>query len=107
MSGLSRKAKRRKLAKEEDEEMGDEKVLKAAIRSAKKAARPSKIGIPEKRPSKSSKVKAKKTGRKVTRSGGAFERDLGQKVAHNEGVRAKKGDAVGGMGKKGGKRKAK
>lgn len=112
-SGLSRKLKRRKMAKEEDEEMGDEKALNAAIRSAKKSARPNKIGVLEKRVVKLSKGKAKKSARKVTaRTGGAFDRDLGQKASsgggRTEGVRAKKSDAVGGMGKKkGGKRKGK
>ncbi|KII94365.1 hypothetical protein PLICRDRAFT_133018 [Plicaturopsis crispa FD-325 SS-3] len=107
-AGLSRKAKRRKLAMQEDEEMGDSRALTASIRSAKKAARPQKIGIPEKRPPKG---KDKKSRKKVTsRTGGAFERDLGQKQkpGRGEGVRAKKGDAIGGMGKKkGGKHKGK
>lgn len=89
---------------EEDEEMGDSKSVNAAIRSAKKSARPAKIGVPERR--STSKLKAKKSGRPKVRAkvGGAFERDIGQK---GEGVRAKKGDKIGGMGKKGGKRKAK
>jgi ATP-dependent RNA helicase DDX27 len=86
---------------EEDKEVGDEKVLNAAIRSAKKSARPSKIGVPEKRPSKGSKSKGKP--RRVTsRVGGAFERDVNQKASHREGVRAKKGDAIGRIGKKDG-----
>lgn len=86
---------------EEDEEAGDEKALKAAIRSAKKSARPSKIGVPEKRPSKGFKSKGKP--RRVTsHTGGAFERDIDQKAGRREGVRAKKGDAIGRMGKKGG-----
>ena len=46
MSGLSRKAKRRKLAMENDAKMADGGALRAAVRSAKKAARPKKIGIP-------------------------------------------------------------
>ncbi|KAJ7597056.1 DEAD-domain-containing protein [Mycena floridula] len=100
-SGLSRKAKRRKMTMEEDEEAGDSRSMNAAIRSAKKSARPSKIGIPEKRNNKSTgKSKSKGTRRpaKVTsRSGGAFEKDLS---GHREGVRAKKGDAVGRAGKK-------
>lgn len=107
-SGLSRKAKRRKMAMEDNEEMGDGDAVNAAIRSAKKAARPAKIGVPEKRAIKSkgkkSKTKATKGGR-----GGAFDRDLGQRNTGgegHEGVRAKKGDAIGGMNrKKGGKRK--
>lgn len=100
------------MAMEEDEELGDAGAVQAAIRSAKKAARPTKIGVPEKQKTKS-KNKDKKSGPKrvTARAGGAFDRDYGQKVAvggRREGVRAKKGDAVGGMGKKkGGKRTGK
>jgi ATP-dependent RNA helicase DDX27 len=107
---MSRKQKRRKLAMEEDEEEGNNGAVKAAIRSAKKASRPSKIGEPERRPQKAkSKDKKKKTkGKKVTsRVGGVFDRDLGSKASRHEGVRAKKGDAVGGMKPKGRKQKAK
>ncbi|KIM85227.1 hypothetical protein PILCRDRAFT_5570 [Piloderma croceum F 1598] len=108
-SGLSRKAKRRKIAKEDDEELGDSSAMKAAIRSAKKAARPVKIGVPEKR---TSKPKGEKSGsiKVKARAGGAFDRDIEQKAGNSgrrEGVRAQKGDAIGGMGKKGGKRKGK
>jgi len=82
--------------------------MNAAIRSAKKAARPAKIGVPEKRMSKS---KGKSGPIKVkARAGGAFDRDIEQKAGNSgrrEGVRAKRGDAIGGMGKKGGKRKGK
>lgn len=97
------------MALEDDEELGDSGAVKAAIRSAKKSARPAKIGVPEKRPSKS---KGKDKKRKVTaRTGGAFDRDHGQKASsagRREGVRSRKGDAVGGMGKKkGGKAKGK
>lgn len=85
---------------EEDEEAGDEKALKAAIRSAKKSARPSKIGVPEKKPSKGPRSKGKP--RRVTsHAGGAFERDIDQKASRREGVRAKKGDSIGRTGKKG------
>lgn len=103
-SGLSRKAKRRKLAREDDEELGDRGAVHAAIRSAKKAARPAKIGVPEKRPTKSKSKDRKPGPKKVTaRVGGAFDRDFGQKgspAGRREGVRAKKGDTVGGMGRK-------
>jgi ATP-dependent RNA helicase DDX27 len=58
MSGLSRKAKRRKLGMENDAKMADGGALRAAVRSAKKAARPKKIGIPLV-PSKTSKKRAK------------------------------------------------
>lgn len=106
-SGLSRRLKRRKLGQEEDEAAGDHKAVNAAIRSAKKAARPNKIGVPEKRDSKGGKSRDKKSKSKpkVTK-GGNFGSDLGQRggagKVTNEGIRAKKGDAIGGM-KKGGK----
>lgn len=93
-SGLSRRVKRRKLALEEDEAAGDHKVVNAAIRSAKKAARPNKIGVPEKRDSKKgskSRDKKSKTKPKVTK-GGNFGSDMGQRggaKAQNEGIRAK------------------
>ncbi|GLB36171.1 putative DEAD-domain-containing protein [Lyophyllum shimeji] len=72
-AGLSRKAKRRKMIMEEDAETGDQKSLNAAIRSAKKSARPPKIGVPEKR---LSKTKAKSAHRKKAtfRSGGGRDR---------------------------------
>ncbi|KAJ6575136.1 P-loop containing nucleoside triphosphate hydrolase protein [Mycena capillaripes] len=99
-SGLTRKAKRRKLAMEEDAELGDDRATQAAIRSAKKSARPPRIGVQIPRPPTK---KAKRSNRKVTaRTGGAFDKDLGQKGGSGEGVRSKKGDAVG---KKIGKRK--
>jgi len=84
---------------EEDKELGDEKAVNAAIRMAKKSARPSKIGVPL--PAKTSNKKAK---RRPLRDGSAFERDLGQKAKNQEGIRAKKGDTVK-LGKKGGKHK--
>ncbi|KIJ21730.1 hypothetical protein PAXINDRAFT_173799 [Paxillus involutus ATCC 200175] len=97
-AGLCRRAKRRKMAMEADKEFGDSKVLNAAIRTAKKAARPEKIGNP---PSKSPTQKSKVTSRRRS----AFEQDLSGKRGRGEGIRAKKGDAIGGMGKrKGGKR---
>ncbi|KAK1230881.1 nucleolar DEAD-box protein required for synthesis of 60S ribosomal subunit [Marasmius sp. AFHP31] len=101
-AGLSRKAKRRKLAMEEDAEADDGGAMKAAIRSAKKASRPAKLGEPE-RKAPASKSKSKKRNRsKVSRGGGSFDKDFGDKASsRHEGVRAKKGDAIGGMGKKG------
>lgn len=85
---------------EEDNELGDNKSLNAAIRSAKKAARPAKIGVPERKDSKSPKKK-----RKVSvRSGNTFDSDFGQKSkSRGEGVRSKKGDTVK-LGKTGGKK---
>jgi len=111
-AGLSRRDKRRKMAMEEDDAGGESGVIRAAVRSAKKAAQPAKIGEPERRPAAISKKREKNKERKLrgkaaARIGGAFDKDLGQRRA-KEGVRAKKGDVIGGMGKKkGGKRKAK
>jgi ATP-dependent RNA helicase DDX27 len=94
------------MALEDDKELGQTGVVNAAIRSAKKAARPAKIGIPVHRSvSTSKRTKARKG---TSKAGGAFDRDLSSKAARSEGVRAKKGDAIGGMGKhKGGKRRGK
>ncbi|KAF9229305.1 DEAD-domain-containing protein, partial [Gyrodon lividus] len=92
-AGLPRRAKRRKMAMEADKEFGDSNALNAAIRSAKKAARPGKMGNP---PSKSLTQKAKVT----SRARGVFEQDLSGKRVRGEGTRAKKGDAIGGMGKR-------
>jgi len=43
MSGLTRKQKRRKLAMAADKELGQSRLLNAAIRAAKKANRPQKL----------------------------------------------------------------
>ena len=105
LAGLTRKAKRRKLALEADKELGQTGAVNAAIRSAKKAARPAKIGIPVHRSVSTSK---RSKGKKGTSKAGAFDRDLSSKVARSEGVRAKRGDAIGRMGKhKGEKRRGK
>ncbi|KAF9785870.1 DEAD-domain-containing protein [Thelephora terrestris] len=94
-SGLTRRAKRRKTAMEEDET--DQHAIGASIRSAKKAMRPKKIGLPEPRPQK---MKAKKThGQKKQKNAGSFDHDLGQRTKP-EGIRAKKGDSVGRAGKR-------
>ena len=83
---------------EEDKELGGNKSLNAAIRSAKKAARPTKIGVPERKDSKSPKK------RRSVRSGNTFDSDFGQKSKGREGVRSKKGDAIK-LGKTGGKKR--
>ncbi|KAF4617460.1 hypothetical protein D9613_006091 [Agrocybe pediades] len=105
MSGLSRRAKRRKMIMEEDKELGDSKVLNASIRAAKKAARPAKIGEPEKKPSRPVKKKQKqKSGSKKPFTGSLFDSELGQKAkatSSREGIRARKDDAVK-LGKKAG-----
>lgn len=102
MSGLSRKAKRRKMIMEEDKEFDDNKVIGASIRSAKKANRPGKIGEPEKKPTGPAKKKRKTVSKKPRAGASAFESDFGSKPKAHEGIRAKKDDAVKGA-KKGGK----
>jgi ATP-dependent RNA helicase DDX27 len=89
-SGLSRRAKRRKLAAKDDEELADTGALKAAIRTAKKLARPPKIGIADKRNSKPM-GKIKKSRKVISRAGAAFETDRRAKSVSGEGVRAKRG----------------
>ncbi|EIN13726.1 DEAD-domain-containing protein [Punctularia strigosozonata HHB-11173 SS5] len=107
-SGLTRRAKRRKMAMEEETESGERPAIAASIRSAKKAQRPVKIG--EAQPKLSDRAREKKAQKKraARRRSGGFDQELGQKGSRNEGVRAHKGDKIGGMGKKkGGKRKGK
>ena len=91
---------------EEDKEV-DGKAVNAAIRSAKKAMRPPKIGEPERKPARPQKKKQKSSPRKA-RSGGIFDNDMGQKSkSSNEGIRAKRSDGSK-LGKKtGGKVKRK
>lgn len=106
----------------EEDDAGETAVIRAAVRSAKKAIRPSKIGLPEPRVDRKSKSKDREkkrkpapAGAKVTGKGGIFDRDMGEKrragggpsTGGREGARARKGDAIGGMGKKGGKGGAK
>ena len=81
-SGLSRRAKRRKLASEADTKE-DKRATDAAIRSAKKTARPSKINVPRQSKSKQ-KDKLGKTG---------FSHDQGSR-SQKEGIRAKRGDVA-------------
>ena len=92
--------------------------MKAAVRSAKKASRPAKIGVPESRVAKQKpRVKEKKKPRSEQllkgKSGRSmFDQDMGQKRGgvSREGARASSGDAIKGLnGKKvaGGKGKAK
>ena len=110
-AGLTRKAKRRKLALKEDAELGETGAIKAAIRGAKRETRPSKIGVPDRpRDAGKARAKEKKKGKKkaerVSKTG--FDRELGVKrrpvaAGGREGARAKKGDAIG-SGKKRGKK---
>ncbi|KAG9126797.1 nucleolar DEAD-box protein required for synthesis of 60S ribosomal subunit [Ceratobasidium sp. 392] len=94
-SGLTRRAKRRKLAREADAEFNDTRAIEAAVRSAKRAQRPGKIGEPFK-PTKVGKDKKDKKKRKG--KVGGFDRDMGDRGASSrEGMRAKKGEGVKGL----------
>ena len=94
------------MAMEDDAEEGDNRAVEASIRSAKKASRPNKIGIPDRRPgAKSSKSKAKKAAKIARSSTGKFDQDLGQRA--HEGARSKKGANPAVFGKKGGGKKSK
>ncbi|PAV22425.1 DEAD-domain-containing [Pyrrhoderma noxium] len=110
-AGMSRRAKRRKMALEED--AGETRAVQAAIRSAKKAGRPTKIGLPEARPLKPGKSKSKeKRKEKTVGRKGLFDSEIGgkRKQSHSgaqEGARAKRSDTVKGFGKKGVKGKSK
>src|SRR4051812_10107119 len=85
-AGLSRKAKRRRILMEEDKASGDGKAMNAAIRSAKKASRPPKIGLPARRQGKMSLHKTEKRP-SLAKTKGLFERDLDQKSSRREGIR--------------------
>ena len=78
---------------EEDET--DQHAIEASIRSAKKAMRPKKIGVPEPQGVKPKKAR----GLKKQKNASSFDRDLGQRTK-TEGIRAKKGDSVGRAGKR-------
>lgn len=95
---------------EDDEELGGIKEIAASIRSAKKSAKPSKIGDPESKPAGKDKKKKGKKAKVTGTKGSSFESELGsrKKASTREGVRAKKGDKIGAAHKKGkGKTKAK
>lgn len=83
------------MAMEVDKEIGGNAGLNAAIRSAKKAAKPSKIGMARPTP-----VKHAPKSKVRSRTASTFELDLSARRTRSEGIRAKKGDAVGGMGKR-------
>ena len=79
-AGLSRKAKRRKMAREEDE--GTKHDVDAAIRQAKKLSRPGKIGLPQDGRS-SSKLRRNKKAKSKTKvkniKSVGFERDMNER----------------------------
>ena len=95
-----------------EDDVGETGAIRAAVRAAKKSFKPVKIGEPDRRASsKADKKKAsKKKGAASASSGkrkGNFDKEMGPRPVR-EGVRAKKSDIIGGMGKKkGGKRKGK
>lgn len=82
---------------EEDKEAGDDLAIGAAIRSAKKASRPTKIGLPDPKQMKTSKRKSRKV---TSKSGNVFGQEMGRKAVSSEGIRAKRGDSIGRVGKK-------
>ncbi|KAI9454005.1 DEAD-domain-containing protein [Russula earlei] len=82
-AGLTRRAKRRKLASE-GESKEDRRAADAAIRSAKKAARPIKLG--------NLTPKHKRKGDRIGKVG--FSHDQGSRGSRREGIRAKRGDAT-------------
>jgi len=86
------------MAMEVDKEIGGNAGLNAAIRSAKKAAKPSKIGMALTKGPAPLKHGPKSKARPRTAS--TFELDLSARRVRSEGIRAKKGDAVGRMGKR-------
>lgn len=94
--------------------MKDKASRDAAIRSAKKANRPSKIGVPEPRLKNSKELEKRKKKKKRERlSNIGFDKEIGVKghrpsnnVQKREGTRARKGDAIG-TGKKKGFKKSK
>lgn len=102
LAGLSRKEKRRKMAAmedAEDREEGTSTKIAASIRSAKKAARPTKMSViaPE-RPKGMTPKKKKKGGSK-------FEQEIGRPRPEGGKKKAAQGSPKkGGWGGKGGKR---
>lgn len=89
--GLSRKAKRRKMAVEDDE---NDASAAAAIRSAKKIARPRKITEPMAKP-----TTARNGGKVKRKKGSAFDDERGGRKGRHEGMRAKPTKVA--LGKKG------
>lgn len=89
---------------EEDKDINDGMAVNAAIRASKRASRPKPVGFSDpgnSKPSSKAQKKRNSNSKVTSRAGGAFERDLGQK---REGIRAKKGDAIGKKVKRKGKK---
>lgn len=90
-----------------EDDAGETGAIRAAVRSAKKTYKPAKIGEVVKKPTRPSAVKKQQAKKRRPSGTTTFGKDLEQRPVR-EGVRAKKGDVIGGMGKKkGGKRKGK
>jgi ATP-dependent RNA helicase DDX27 len=87
-SGLTRRAKRRKLASE-GETKEDRKANDAAVRSAKKSARPARISVLNEQPARQGKAKQSD---KLGKAG--FSHDQGGRGSRKEGFRAKRGDVA-------------
>ncbi|KAM6498130.1 DEAD domain containing protein [Amanita muscaria] len=85
LSGLSRKAKRRKMAMEADKEFGDGHAIDAAIRSAKRSGRPSKIGVVDKRA-----ISHRSKSHATVKGGSTFESDMGRRKGRKEVEGSKK-----------------
>jgi ATP-dependent RNA helicase DDX27 len=73
----------------EEESKEDKRTTNAAIRSAKKAARPARIGVPNQLASRRVKSKHKSKSDGLSKVG--FSHDQGSKVSRREGIRAKRG----------------
>lgn len=86
------------MAMEEDKE--DHSAIAASIRSAKKASRPTKIGVSVTPVVGKGRSKDRKAKRSKSSSGALVGPDKVGPKGKNEGVRARRTDAVGGMGKK-------
>lgn len=72
----------------EEESKEDKRTTNAAIRSAKKAARPARIGVPNQLASRRVKSKHKSKSDGLSKVG---SHDQGSKVSRREGIRAKRG----------------
>lgn len=93
-----------------EEDAGGTNAVRAAVRSAKKDARPKKIGVPDSHPRKVGKSKEREKKRKTSKPAGKnkgmFDQEAGGKrasggsAAAKEGIRAQKSDKIKGMGKK-------
>lgn len=98
------------MAMEEDKEEGVDRAVSAAVRSAKKAARPSKIGHTSTKSSSPFKARGGKQARSGGKKGkGTFDSDFGSRGSgkSHEGVRAVRGTKPNLNKKLGGKKTGK